>query len=91
MPKQHAGLPLFSCQDLAERRELLRAKELPGCIWLLVYKAVRCAPQKPELLNLSKELPGGIRRRNYPPVVARAVRPGCSCACALCLLRCWLC
>jgi hypothetical protein len=23
--------------------------------------------------------------------VARAVWSGCSCACALCLLRCWLC
>jgi hypothetical protein len=29
--------------------------------------------------------------RNYPPAVARAVWSGCSCACALCLLRCWLC
>jgi hypothetical protein len=27
------------------------------------------------------------RRRNYTPAVARAVRSGCSCACALCLLR----
>jgi hypothetical protein len=30
-------------------------------------------------------------RGNYPPAVARAVRSGCSCACNLCLLHCWLC
>jgi hypothetical protein len=28
---------------------------------------------------------------NYPPAVARAVWSGGCCACALCLLRCWLC
>jgi hypothetical protein len=30
------------------------------------------------------------RRRNHPPAAARAMQSGCSCACALCLLRCWL-
>jgi hypothetical protein len=30
------------------------------------------------------------RRGGYPPAAAGVVRSGCSCACALCLLRCWL-
>jgi hypothetical protein len=44
------------------------------------------------------QTPSGTRTKrcaeatpNYMPAVARAARPGCSCACALCLLRCWLC
>jgi hypothetical protein len=44
--------------------------------------------------TIKSRLDGGFmrrRRRNYPPAMAGAVRPGRSCACALCLLRCWLC
>jgi hypothetical protein len=58
------------------------------CLWGFIYAvyAIRKAQDTPKKKKQKKKRLSACR-----VAVAGAVWPGCSCACALCLLRCWLC